>query len=95
MILRKFQKFQWTTNWEIKLAKLKWILFSAVPGIDAAFMAMDMDEGLEVIWNEVTFSESKDYQAQEKQMKSSLDTMIAVTHANIVKVITPEFNSTG
>ena len=63
-------------------------LFSAVPGIDAAFMAMDMDEGLEVIWNEVTFSESKDFQAQEKQMKSSLDTMIAVTHANIVKVIT-------
>ena len=58
-------------------------------------MAMDMDEGLEVIWNEVTFSESKDYQAQEKQMKSSLDTMIAVTHANIVKVITPKFNSTG
>ena len=63
-------------------------MFSAVPGIDAAFMAMDMDEGLEVIWNEVTFSESKDFQAQEKQMKSSLDTMIAVTHANIVKVIT-------
>lgn len=61
------------------------VSYSAVPGIDAAFMAMDMDEGLEVIWNEVTFSESKDYQAQEKQMKSSLDTMIAVTHANIVK----------
>ena len=60
--------------------------FSAVPGIDAAFMAMDMDEGLEVIWNEVTYSESKDYRAQEKQMKASLDSMISITHPNIVKV---------
>lgn len=49
-------------------------------------MAMDMDEGLEVIWNEVTYSESKDYRAQEKQMKASLDSMISITHPNIVKV---------
>ena len=47
---------------------------------------MDMDEGLEVIWNEVTYSESKDYRAQEKQMKASLDSMISITHPNIVKV---------
>jgi len=61
------------------------VSYSAVPGIDAAFMAMDMDEGLEVIWNEVTYSESKDYRAQEKQMKASLDSMISITHPNIVK----------
>ena len=59
---------------------------SAVPGIDAAFMAMDMDEGLEVIWNEVTYSAPTDYKAQEKQMKASFQTMISITNPNIVKV---------
>jgi len=58
---------------------------SAVPGIDAAYLAMDIEEGLEVIWNEVKFSESKDYRAQEKQMSSALDSMISITHPNIVK----------
>ena len=62
-----------------------WII-SAVPGIDAAYLAMDIEEGLEVIWNEVKFSESKDYRAQEKQMSSALDSMISITHPNIVKV---------
>ena len=47
---------------------------------------MDIEEGLEVIWNEVKFSESKDYRAQEKQMSSALDSMISITHPNIVKV---------
>lgn len=62
------------------------IKISAVPGIDAAYLAMDIEEGLEVIWNEVKFSESKDYRAQEKQMSSALDSMISITHPNIVKV---------
>lgn len=61
-------------------------MISAVPGIDAAYLAMDIEEGLEVIWNEVKFSESKDYRAQEKQMSSALDSMISITHPNIVKV---------
>ena len=61
-------------------------IISAVPGIDAAYLAMDIEEGLEVIWNEVKFSESKDYRAQEKQMSSALDSMISITHPNIVKV---------
>ena len=62
------------------------VKISAVPGIDAAYLAMDIEEGLEVIWNEVKFSESKDYRAQEKQMSSALDSMISITHPNIVKV---------
>ena len=51
---------------------------------------MDIEEGLEVIWNEVKFSESKDYRAQEKQMSSALDSMISITHPNIVKVKIPK-----
>ena len=66
------------------------IKISAVPGIDAAYLAMDIEEGLEVIWNEVKFSESKDYRAQEKQMSSALDSMISITHPNIVKVKIPK-----
>lgn len=27
-----------------------------VPGIDAAYLAMDTEEGVEVVWNEVLYS---------------------------------------
>jgi len=47
---------------------------------------MDIEEGIEVIWNEATFSESKDFQVQKKEMTSALDAMISITHPNIVKV---------
>lgn len=30
-----------------------------VPGIDNAFLAMDTEEGVEVVWNEVQISEKK------------------------------------
>ena len=30
-----------------------------VPGIDYAFLAMDTEEGVEVVWNEVRVSEKK------------------------------------
>jgi nuclear receptor-binding protein len=36
-----------------------------VPGIDKAFLAMDTEEGVEVVWNEVQFSQRKSYKAQE------------------------------
>ena len=35
-----------------------------VPGIDSAFLAMDTDEGVEVVWNEVCISEKKSSKAQ-------------------------------
>lgn len=41
-----------------------------VPGIDHSFLAMDTEEGVEVVWNEVQFSERKSFKSQE--------------HANIV-----------
>ena len=36
-----------------------------VPGIDNAFLAMDTEEGVEVVWNEVQFSEKKNFRAQQ------------------------------
>jgi hypothetical protein len=40
-----------------------------VPGIDAAFLAMDTEEGKEVVWNEVQFSEKKNF--KEKEVKKA------------------------
>ena len=36
-----------------------------VPGIDVAYLAMDTEEGVEVVWNEVQFSARRDFKAQE------------------------------
>ncbi|XP_048582982.1 nuclear receptor-binding protein-like isoform X3 [Nematostella vectensis] len=42
-----------------------------VPGIDHAYLAMDTEEGVEVVWNEVQFSERKDFKSQESKKESS------------------------
>ena len=41
-----------------------------MPGIDKAFLAMDTEEGVEVVWNEIQFSQRKSYKAQEVCCKS-------------------------
>lgn len=56
-----------------------------VPGIDRAFLAMDCEEGVEVVWNEVQFSERKSYKAQEVKIKDVFDKLTNIDHANIVK----------
>ena len=57
-----------------------------MPGTDAAYLAMDMEDGVEVIWNEVTFADRKEFEAKEKQMMTNLDSLMAIAHPNIVKV---------
>ncbi|XP_075563471.1 nuclear receptor-binding protein isoform X5 [Pelecanus crispus] len=39
-----------------------------VPGIDSAYLAMDTEEGVEVVWNEVQFSERKNFKLQEEKV---------------------------
>jgi len=56
-----------------------------VPGIDRAFLAMDCEEGVEVVWNEVQFSERKSYKAQEEKIRMVFDNLTRIDHANIVK----------
>jgi len=56
-----------------------------VPGIDSAFLAMDTEEGVEVVWNEVQISEKKSSRTQLDKMKQVFDNLIQLEHANIVK----------
>ena len=42
-----------------------------VPGIDHSFLAMDTEEGVEVVWNEVQFSERKYFKSQEVSVDPS------------------------
>ena len=37
------------------------VSYRDVPGIDCAYLAMDTEEGVEVVWNEATFSEAKKF----------------------------------
>lgn len=39
-----------------------------VPGIDAAYLAMDTEEGVEVVWNEVMISERKNFKLLEVRL---------------------------
>lgn len=58
-----------------------------VPGIDNAFLAMDTEEGMEVVWNEVYFSESRNKKAieGEEKIRQVFDNLIQLDHPNIVK----------
>ncbi|XP_032808932.1 nuclear receptor-binding protein-like [Petromyzon marinus] len=56
-----------------------------VPGIDSAYLGMDTEEGVEVVWNEVQFSERRNYKAQEEKIKTVFNNLIHLEHANIVK----------
>ncbi|XP_070556440.1 nuclear receptor-binding protein-like [Ptychodera flava] len=56
-----------------------------VPGIDVAYLAMDTEEGVEVVWNEVQFSERRNFKAQEDKIKLVFDNLIQLEHVNIVK----------
>ncbi|XP_065843338.1 nuclear receptor-binding protein-like [Oscarella lobularis] len=57
-----------------------------VPGIDAAYLAMDTEEGVEVVWNEVNFSERKaSAKGDSDYMRKVFDNLSELKHANIVK----------
>lgn len=56
-----------------------------VPGIDCAYLAMDTEEGVEVVWNEVQFSERKNFKAQEEKIQLVFENLTQLEHANIVK----------
>nr|XP_023690103.1 nuclear receptor-binding protein-like [Paramormyrops kingsleyae]XP_023690104.1 nuclear receptor-binding protein-like [Paramormyrops kingsleyae] len=56
-----------------------------VPGIDVAYLAMDTEEGVEVVWNEVMFSERKNFKLQEEKVRAIFDNLTQLEHLNIVK----------
>ncbi|UXI17065.1 carboxylase [Sarcoptes scabiei] len=57
-----------------------------IPGIDATYLAMDTEEGVEVVWNEVRFSERKFFKANEEVINDVFDRLIQLEHPNIVKL---------
>lgn len=56
-----------------------------VPGIDYAYLAMDNETGNEVVWNEVLFSERKNFRAQEEHINAVFDKLTHLSHTNLVK----------
>ncbi|XP_054153559.1 nuclear receptor-binding protein-like [Oppia nitens] len=57
-----------------------------IPGIDATYLAMDTDEGVEVVWNEVRFSERKIFKTKEETINEVFDRLVQLEHPNIVKL---------
>ena len=55
-----------------------------MPGIDTAFLAMDSEEGVEVVWNEVQFSTSRKFKSQEDKLSNVFDALTLIDHPNIV-----------
>lgn len=56
-----------------------------MPGIDCAYLAMDTEEGVEVVWNEVQFSERRNFKAQEEKIQLVFENLTQLEHPNIVK----------
>ncbi|CAG0880838.1 unnamed protein product [Darwinula stevensoni] len=56
-----------------------------VPGMDSAYLAMDTEEGVEVVWNEVKFSERKDFKSQEEKIRQVFNNLTQLEHPNIIK----------
>uniref|UniRef100_A0A671RFP6 Nuclear receptor-binding protein 2 n=1 Tax=Sinocyclocheilus anshuiensis TaxID=1608454 RepID=A0A671RFP6_9TELE len=56
-----------------------------VPGIESAYLAMDTEEGVEVVWNEVQFSDKKVFKSFEERIREMFENLMQVEHLNIVK----------
>lgn len=46
---------------------------------------MDTEEGVEVVWNEVQFSERKNFKSQEEKIQLVFENLTQLEHPNIVK----------
>ncbi|XP_054840588.1 nuclear receptor-binding protein 2 isoform X2 [Eublepharis macularius] len=57
-----------------------------MPGLQNAFLAMDTEEGVEVVWNELQFADLKAFKAHEEKIKTMFEQLVVVEHPNIVKV---------
>ncbi|NWI32202.1 NRBP2 protein, partial [Sula dactylatra] len=57
-----------------------------MPGIQSTFLAMDTEEGVEVVWNELLFADKKAFKAHEEKIKTMFEQLVLVDHPNIVKL---------
>ncbi|KNC30189.1 hypothetical protein FF38_00832 [Lucilia cuprina] len=56
-----------------------------VPGIDCVHLAMDTEEGVEVVWNEVQYASLQELKSQEDKMRQVFDNLLQLDHQNLVK----------
>ena len=63
------------------------VKYRDVPGIDTAYLAMDTEEGVEVVWNEAVFSGTKNskMKKEEAKLKNVFEALTLIDHPNIVK----------
>jgi len=62
------------------------VKYRDVPGIDTAYLAMDTEEGVEVVWNEAVFSGTKKIKTKEEaKLKDVFEALTLIDHPNIVK----------
>ncbi len=71
------KEFPFISNWKVDQRE--------VVGIDSAHLAMDTEEGVEVVWNEVQFSERRNFKAQEEKIQLVFENLTQLEHPNIVK----------
>ncbi|XP_020946132.1 nuclear receptor-binding protein 2 isoform X2 [Sus scrofa] len=57
-----------------------------MPGVQSTFLAMDTEEGVEVVWNELHFSDRKAFSAHEEKIQTMFEQLALVDHPNIVKL---------
>ncbi|XP_054564529.1 nuclear receptor-binding protein 2 isoform X2 [Eptesicus fuscus] len=57
-----------------------------MPGVQSTFLAMDTEEGVEVVWNELRFSDRKAFSAHEEKIQTMFEQLVLVDHPNIVKL---------
>nr|XP_015310819.1 PREDICTED: nuclear receptor-binding protein 2 isoform X1 [Macaca fascicularis] len=57
-----------------------------MPGLQSTFLAMDTEEGVEVVWNELHFRDRKAFAAHEEKIQTVFEQLVLVDHPNIVKL---------
>ncbi|XP_053101729.1 nuclear receptor-binding protein 2 isoform X1 [Hemicordylus capensis] len=57
-----------------------------LPGLQSTFLAMDTEEGVEVVWNALQFTDKAAFKAHEEKIKTMFEQLVVVDHPNIVKV---------
>ncbi|XP_034868004.1 nuclear receptor-binding protein 2 isoform X5 [Mirounga leonina] len=57
-----------------------------MPGVQSTFLAMDTEEGVEVVWNELHFGDRKAFAAHEEKIQTMFEQLVLVDHPNIVKL---------
>nr|XP_033789190.1 nuclear receptor-binding protein 2 isoform X2 [Geotrypetes seraphini] len=56
-----------------------------MPRIESTYLAMDTEEGVEVVWNELHFPDKKIFKAHEEKIRTMFDNLMVLDHPNIVK----------